>query len=55
MKVLENWMVNLDVLPGSSQAELSKQASAQIGEKGYVYYLSHASLLFLYSVHFSPP
>jgi len=36
MKVLENWMVDLDVLPGSSQAELSKQASAQIGEKGYV-------------------
>lgn len=35
MKVLENWMVDLDVLPGTSQAELSKQASAQIGEKGY--------------------
>lgn len=45
MKVLENWMVDLDILPGSSQQELSKQAQAQIGEKGYVFLLHPITIL----------
>jgi len=34
MKVLENWMLDVDILPGSSQAELKNQATAQLGQAG---------------------